>query len=603
LDGGNVISTKQLRDNSFVPADAKVVLAMSPNELAKSSATAGVMPMIDQEISGKFGLKFSELADLEWIQLEPGKIASQSIDRVIFRAVNPHDWKETLSKVSPPMKAVEFKGQTYFLASDAARPDSVLKGLGPAFYIADDRTLVAGGEEQIRKILGGDEKRMEPEAFPEFLGSAFALRIDMSFVKQASGVEKMRLEDNPMMALILPLLERAKVARLGIGPEGSDAASKDSVGLRMAFECDSPEGAEQVAKTLDASRTFALNVIRAKEKAMRELAPSSAPPEVTKLAETVFPSLTKSLADAKITTEKDWAVGETKIDIGAPTVAALVMPAMAKSKEAGMRHASMMNMKMLALAMHNYASVSQGRFPAAATVGADGKTKHSWRIEVLPYLKQQSLYQQYHMDELWDSENNKKLIDKMPAVFRDPHDDPNSTTSSYSMITGKGTVGDGDRGTKLLDIKDGTSNTIMLVDAKRDIPWTKPEDIEIDPDTAKPLPKLGGHMTDGNFAAAFADGHVEILKDSLSPKILRAFFTIAGGEVIDRNEIDKPATQQPVLPKELKSIEEKPKSSPAPSDRSELRETGNDTFTPMTPNSMVEARDKAKQATPTPQTP
>ena len=45
---------------------------------------------------------------------------------------------------------------------------------------------------------------------------------------------------------------------------------------------------------------------------------------------------------------------------------------------------------------------------------------------------------------------------------------------------------------KIRDITDGTSNTLMIVEAKRNIPWTKPEDLSFDPD--KPVPELGGFV-------------------------------------------------------------------------------------------------------------
>jgi hypothetical protein len=540
------------RTMEFIPADAKIVAAMSPSELFKSSATAGVVPMIDAETSGKFGLKFSELADLEAIQSEHG-------NRFVLRATSPHDWKATLDKLYPTgLEKRSFGGHDYYLLTDSSQRNKA-GDLGPAYYLPDDRTIIGGPEEQIQKIIGGNEERMDAAAFPELTASAFALRIDVPSIKQEAGINSKKLEENPLLALILPLLDKSKVARLGVAATGAEP-NKENVAARLTLVCDSPEGAGDVAKSLDAARTFAVNVIQAKQKAWQEAASTGAPPEVTKIVTEFVPGVEKSLRAAKIQSEGAVVSADAQIDIGAPTVAAMVLPALAKSKEAAMRVQSMNNMKQLALAMFQYDS-SKGHFPAATIVGPDGKTKHSWRIEVLPYLSEKALYDQYHMDEPWNSENNKKLIDRMPDIFRDPHDDPKSTSSSYYMITGKGTVGDDGEGTKPLDIKDGTWQTIMLVDAKRDVPWTKPEDIEIDPDPAKPLPQIGGHMPDGNFAAAFADGHVEILSNSISPKVLRALFTIAGGEVIDRNEMDKPAVQQPVLPRELKSIEEKPKSS------------------------------------------
>ena len=79
------------------------------------------------------------------------------------------------------------------------------------------------------------------------------------------------------------------------------------------------------------------------------------------------------------------------------------------------------------------------------------------------------------------------------------------------------------------DLTDGTSNTILAVEAKRDVPWTKPEDIPFD--LNGPLPELGGFMQNG-FNAAFADGSVRFISKSMSPTVLKALITRAGGEVI-----------------------------------------------------------------------
>ena len=170
-----------------------------------------------------------------------------------------------------------------------------------------------------------------------------------------------------------------------------------------------------------------------------------------------------------------------------------------------------------------------------------GKPLLSWRVAILPFVEQQSLYQQFHLDEPWDSEHNRELIKQMPEWFRDPHDDPKSTNASYFMPTGKGMIGESEEGIGDRQIKDGTSHTILLVEAKRDIPWTKPEDIEIDSDPGKPLPKFGGHLVpDGLFVAGFADGSVRTLSQSMDPQILHALFTIHGREIIDDSVLEKP---------------------------------------------------------------
>ena len=57
------------------------------------------------------------------------------------------------------------------------------------------------------------------------------------------------------------------------------------------------------------------------------------------------------------------------------------------------------------------------------------------------------------------------------------------------------------------------------VEAKRDIPWGKPEDIDYDP--SKPLPKLGVHSA-GGCSAAFADGSVRFIGQGVDEKSLKA---------------------------------------------------------------------------------
>jgi prepilin-type processing-associated H-X9-DG protein len=188
------------------------------------------------------------------------------------------------------------------------------------------------------------------------------------------------------------------------------------------------------------------------------------------------------------------------------------------------------NLKQLMLAMHNYHDV-HGHFPPAVVMGPDGKTPHSWRVEVLQTLgpdgehwKQNvALFKQYRLDEPWDSENNKKVLAQMPEVFRSPYDDPKSTSSGYYALVGPGTMFEGTEGIRIQNVTDGTSNTLMIVEAKRNIPWTKPEDIPFDPE--KPLPQLGGFV-EGGFNCAFADGSARSfetarVKDDLKWLIMR----------------------------------------------------------------------------------
>ena len=82
------------------------------------------------------------------------------------------------------------------------------------------------------------------------------------------------------------------------------------------------------------------------------------------------------------------------------------------------------NLKTIARAMHNYHDDHQQTFPAHAIYSKDGKPLLSSRVELLPKLGQQELYDKFHRDEAWDSEHNKKLIKEMPEVYLIPRAGP-----------------------------------------------------------------------------------------------------------------------------------------------------------------------------------
>src|SRR5262249_30711649 len=78
-------------------------------------------------------------------------------------------------------------------------------------------------------------------------------------------------------------------------------------------------------------------------------------------------------------------------------------------------------------------------------------------------------------------------------------------------------------------IPDGTSNTLMIVEAATPVPWTKPDDIPFDPNGI--TPRLGTHYNGGR-KPALADGSVRFLPGNLPPATLKALITRDGGEVV-----------------------------------------------------------------------
>ncbi|HLW67317.1 MAG TPA: DUF1559 domain-containing protein [Gemmataceae bacterium] len=209
--------------------------------------------------------------------------------------------------------------------------------------------------------------------------------------------------------------------------------------------------------------------------------------------------------------------------------AGLLIPAVSKVQLASGRAQSANNLKQMALAMHNYHDVYQS-FPQAAICDKNGKPLLSWRVAILPFIEQDNLYKQFHLDEPWDSEHNKKLLAHMPKVYELPGvNKPGETDTYYRVFYNNGALFDLKKGVKFSQITDGTSNTIMIVEAGEAVPWTKPDDLEYNP--SKPLPKLGKQNPDV-FMVAMADGSVRAISKKISEKTLRAAITRDGGEVL-----------------------------------------------------------------------
>ena len=87
-------------------------------------------------------------------------------------------------------------------------------------------------------------------------------------------------------------------------------------------------------------------------------------------------------------------------------------------------------------------------------------------------------------------------------------------------------------GVGIRTVTDGTSNTIMLVeaDADRAVEWTRPADWAYDPN----LPSAGlGNLRPGVWLAGFGDGSVRFIASAVDKEVLKGLFTRAGGETIN----------------------------------------------------------------------
>lgn len=174
-------------------------------------------------------------------------------------------------------------------------------------------------------------------------------------------------------------------------------------------------------------------------------------------------------------------------------------------EEANIFEVSKNDFRNIAVAFHNYHDTFT-HFPAAGGSGEAGKTGLSWRVHLLPFLDQVELYNQFHLDEAWDSEHNKTLISEMPAIYGSNPEDK----TSVHVFAGENTPFSGEKGLRIRDVIDGTTNTILCVQAgddKAEI-WTKPGGLSVDAEN----PKASLGKVNESFLVSMMDGTVRELK-------------------------------------------------------------------------------------------
>jgi hypothetical protein len=217
----------------------------------------------------------------------------------------------------------------------------------------------------------------------------------------------------------------------------------------------------------------------------------------------------------------------------------ILLPAVHASRESARRAGCTSKLKIIGLAMNQYHDAF-GCFPPAYVAGPDGKPAHSWRVLLLPFLGA-GVYNLYNFNEPWDGPNNSRLAGMLPDSFGSPiYGCPSDPTcwrqgeTNYVMITGPGTMFENGKAPKNREIRDGTENTIMVVEvAESGIQWMEPRDLEFDKmsfrindpthpsiSSRHPLGALVGH----------ADGIVHFLRSDTDPAVVRALITHDAGD-------------------------------------------------------------------------
>ncbi len=496
-------------DLSYLPPGAMMAVVGYPRR-SLTAPEAEMMPIEILSAAGKqqFGVDPLDIESVLFVVLPPGE--TEPGFGAVLRLARPYSLDD-----------LKWEGQPYRRGMHPGAPDLLMP---------DDRTLLVGQATVLRQMLASHAKPSEGPlaklmARTRVEGDLMALAV-LEPVRPMLAAELADAPFPPPFDGLKNVPDLVDALKLDVG------AARGTM-LALTILAVDEEAAEQLERIinglLDVGRQMALMQFAEQE-------PSDDPVEqaaaqyTQRISGKLVEMLRPERAGRRLRIAIDDQGGSSTQLATVGVLVALLLPAVQAARTAARRASSMNNLKQLALAMHNYHAV-HGRFPARAVFDDDGKPLLSWRVLMLPYLEELRLYEEFRMDEPWDSEHNRKLIDRMPPVFHSPSSLAEPGKTIYLAPVGEGLLFDGPKGKSIAEIRDGTSNTILVLEANDSeaVVWTRPDDWQYDP--KRPMAGLG-NVQPGGFNAAFADGSVRFLSDMLDAEVLKALLTIAGGEVV-----------------------------------------------------------------------
>jgi len=400
--------------------------------------------------------------------------------------------------------------------------------MGASLFMPDDRTLLAAHDSVLRKMVANQQQPVSGPvsklmAATDTSGDLLAVA-SIEPIREMVTAEMARAPLPPPLAPLKRLPELVTAAKVHVQATGD---AKASLMLLAPNNAAAEELEKLINRLLDLGQQMALAEMT-KEMSGDDPIQQATLQYMKRINTKIF-QLIRPTRQGK-TVKFAYEGGQHSQVATVGILVALLLPAVQAAREAARRAQSTNNMRMIGLAMHNYHSV-HGRLPARANFEKNGKPLLSWRVHLLPFMDEQNLYKQFHLDKPWDSDHNKTLIPRMPAVYRNPSSPAEPGESDYLVPVGKGTLFEGTEGKRFADVRDGTSNSIMALEVNSDVAvvWTKPQDWEYDPDTG--LAGLGSAHP-GGFLALLVDGSVRFISQAIDPGVFDKLLRIADGQPV-----------------------------------------------------------------------
>ena len=498
----------------YVPNEAVMVVAVRPANLAGRKELQPIAKFIEESMPvEETGISLKDIEQF-LVTANPrkadptvrrGRSNAPSLDRPIIELRTSKDADFTAMIAQQIGTPTEQTVDGVTLIANGKYSDTPTAN---AAWMPNKRTLLQGPGNELLKIAKA-QKGTGPEwvsEMAEMKDIDFGIAFNVQWGRPVMQ-EMFNREPNPMLGMFVPLWQNADTV---IGT----ATIQDNLTVNVHGWGKNAAAAANLKQTLSSLIPVAQGLLGGATASAQQVSP-----EMRDTVEKGIAVANDALSGAQVSSDgNQTTLTLTGDGVGVATLAGMLLPAVQSAREAARRTQSMNNVKQIMLALHNYHSANK-RFPPPVLVGPDGETKYSWRVAILPYIDQNELYEAYARSEPWDGPNNRKLLARIPRVFLNPNDAEDSTSASYYAMVGEQTAfGNKAEGSRIRDFLDGTSNTLMVFEAKRGVAWTKPEDIPYSDD--EQIEKLGGFHP-GGYIGGLADGSVRFISENVDEELLR----------------------------------------------------------------------------------
>jgi Protein of unknown function (DUF1559) len=520
-------------DPGRIPPDSIVFASIQPSKILNLQA----FELYPREIITAAGLEYLgfDPMNIERIDVAVGfsPIAVGNIG-VMFSALKPVKVAELKNS---PFSRQPKKSPAGFSCYDSEDP--ALQQYKVILAELDDRHFLLGTQVYVERMAKAQEPAGRVAALAKAINTIDELLViaDFGTVRPMVEVQIEKLQEDVLPPFQEPLNQLIKATDLIATRWGE----RDNYGVKTMLSGKNETDGKTIQSSLEAIKSIGIEIFREQIKGQVEMsAKSQEMPDSIRVAVLQYAERLFGKADQLVVLKRDghrvvlhqdskhFAELSAVQMIG--VMSALVLPAVQQARVAARRMSSSNNLRQLTLSLLNYESTFR-KIPSAAIL--DKTTKKlllSWRVAILPFIEEQALYDQFHLDEAWDSPHNIKLLDKMPATFKCPNVALAPGHTNYLAVSGPDFAMRIDAPLGLATFVDGTSNTAVLVEAAAGsaVPWTARQDFT--PTQNEPFKGLTPFVNPAGFHVAMMDCSVQFIPREFEPSQLWRLFTRSGND-------------------------------------------------------------------------